>query len=129
MQINQNSMSSHNATGKKGEALAKEYLEDLGYKILELNFKYEKAEIDIIALHKDVIVFIEVKTRRSENYGFPEEAVNRNKQNNLHRAAEGYLEENEINGEIRFDIISILLNAPSLDIYHIKDAFFPEDDE
>ena len=93
------------------------------------NWRFDNAEIDIIACKNHVVVFVEVKTRKSDRYGFPEEAVDDKKQENLSRAAEGYLEENNIESEVRFDIISVLLNTEPPEICHIEDAFFPESEE
>ena len=73
-------------TGKLGEDLAEKYLEQIGYKVIERNFECKQGEIDIIALDKNEIIFIEVKTRTSIKYGSPADAVNENKQKNLLKA-------------------------------------------
>ena len=121
-------MSNHSDIGRKGENMAVNYLKDKGYIILETNWRHGRAEIDIIVKKHEQIIFVEVKTRRSDAYGFPEEAVNESKQNKMQEAAEAYLDEHDFNGEIRFDVIAIRLTPPNEEIYHIKDAFFPFDD-
>ena len=113
--------------GKNGERAASEYLQKKGYHILEHNFRNGRAEIDLIAKLEGVLIFVEVKTRKTEFFGFPEEAVNYRKEMNIRKCSSAYM--NTINhlGEIRFDIISIImdeaLNVKS--IFHIEDAFFP----
>jgi len=118
-------MLKHTEIGTKGEQLAANFLKNKGYLILDINWRFEKKEIDIIALEQDSIVFVEVKTRSNFNFGFPEEAVTENKKTFLKIAAQAYYEQKEITKEIRFDIISILLQqnkAP--EILHVVDAFY-----
>lgn len=109
--------------GKVGETLAKNFLEKNGYTILETNIVLGKFELDIIAAKNSLIIFVEVKTRKNEYYGYPEEAVNSIKQNKIKYAADLYLERKNLDNEIRFDIISIILNENNEEIYHIEDAF------
>lgn len=111
--------------GDKGENLANEYLISKGYKILERNWYFNKKEIDIICTKNNELVIIEVKTRSSEYFGKPEEAVNFRKQKFLIEATQNYIEQNDIDYEIRFDIISIILNDNETKINHIKNAFKP----
>ncbi len=118
-------MPGHIELGKRGELLAVEYLESRGYKILENNWKANRREIDIIAVDNNEIVFIEVKTRRNNNYGDPEEAVNIKKQKYLINAAEAYIFANKIDLDARFDIISIIYDGCNHSINHIKEAFHP----
>lgn len=113
-------------TGNHGENLATEYLLAKGYTILERNWRYQKAELDIIAQHSSTTVFVEVKTRRGLAYGYPEEGVTPTKQKHLARGANAYVLENDINNDLRFDIISIILTkGKAPEINHIEDAFFP----
>lgn len=113
-------------TGNHGEDLAAAYLLAKGYTILERNWRYQKAELDIIAQHGNTTVFVEVKTRRGLAYGYPEEGVTPAKQKHLSRGANAYVMEKDINNDLRFDIISIILNKGELpQINHIEDAFFP----
>jgi len=111
--------------GQKGELLAKDHLISKGYEILETNYKASYAEVDIIAkLHKEII-FVEVKTRSYDYYGRPEEFVTRKKQDNISFAAAKYCEDIGHEGEIRFDIIAIIMSAGLTEFKHIEDAFFP----
>ena len=119
-------MSRKNELGKRGELLAADFLRQNGYEILHTNWRFEKAELDIIARKDKIIVFAEVKTRSSDKYGNPEESVSESKQSHLHRAAEAFIEQNKITSEIRFDIISIILKNNSPLIEHFEDAFFPK---
>lgn len=107
-------------TGQKGEILAKEYLEKQGYKILETNKRFSKlCEIDIIALDKKTLVFVEVKTRSSNFCGVPEEAITKTKYNNIKTGLFTYLQENPQYKGFRIDVISIILK-PKLEIKHLK---------
>jgi putative endonuclease len=119
-------MARHNELGKKGENLAKKMLVDKGYTIVETNWRFDKDEIDIIAKDGDELVIVEVKTRSTDFYGFPEDAVNLQKEEFLIRATEAYLEENNLDLDTRFDIVSIILNKKEANIHHIVDAFYPE---
>lgn len=113
--------------GRLGEEIASKYLLNLGYEILDQNWVFDKAEIDIIALFDNKIVFVEVKSRRSQSFGLPDSFVDENKIMNLSRAADHYLYLVDFNGEVRFDIISILFNEnQSYTLNHIDDAFWPE---
>jgi putative endonuclease len=115
----------HLITGKQGEDAAAQYLLLQGYRILEKNWRFEKAEIDLIATIENLLVFIEVKTRNNENFGYPEDAVKPKKQALIAKAADAYIELNHYRGEVRFDIVSVIKNGHSEKIYHISDAFFP----
>ena len=115
----------HILTGQAGEAAAAEYLQKKGYSILELNYRFEKCEIDIIAKHKNTVVFVEVKTRSKSTHGWPEAAVTEAKQSKIATAAEEYLIANDIHSEIRFDVVSINHRDDKLQFYHIVDAFCP----
>jgi putative endonuclease len=118
-------MADHIKTGSKGEKLATEFLENKGYKILEKNWRSGRFEIDIIAEDKNILVFIEVKTRTTDYYGYPEESVNKTKQEHILQAAEDYVFQHNINKEIRFDIVSIIINGSIQKIYHVVDAIAP----
>ncbi len=114
--------------GRRGEVIAQRFLIGKDYKILERNWISERVEIDIIAEKEETIIFVEVKTRSSSLYGDPEDAVNKSKQENIFRAAEAYLDEKSIDEEIRFDIISIIIEGNKQKIYHIEDAISPYDE-
>jgi len=94
--------------GEKGELLARVYLRRLGYKIIGQNVRIGKSEIDIIAKHKNVLVFIEVKTRSSDRFGRPEESITSKKIYNLSRAMSVYLKKHPEEKEARIDVISIM---------------------
>ena len=109
--------------GNKGEQIASAYLEKIGYKILDKNFRKRTGEIDLIALDTefDEIVFIEVKTRRGDSYGYPEESVSENKIEKITETANIWLEEKEKDDKSwRIDIIAIELVAEKPKIEHIK---------
>lgn len=108
------------STGKKGEELACQYLIKKGYKILETNKRFSKfCEIDIIAEDKNVLVFCEVKTRKTTICGCPLEAITKTKYQNIKKGIFFYLQENKINKKFRIDAISIVLE-PKLEITHLK---------
>ena len=109
--------------GKWGEAAAVQYLIDKGYAILERNYRKGHLEIDIIAYFEGLIVVVEVKTRSSETFMRPEEAVNHKKRVDLMRIANQYVKSHRRTEEIRFDVISVVSNAQGTKIDHIKDAF------
>ncbi len=118
-------MATHNTLGDKGEELAFAYLVENKYRILERKWRYKHKEIDIIAFHEGVIIFVEVKTRTSDYWGNPEEAVNKKKQRFLIEAAEKYILEKDYDMESRFDIISIIIDEHDTQIEHIEEAFYP----
>ena len=112
--------------GDRGEAVALTYLADKGYNILERNYRYQKAEVDIIAGNADFIVIVEVKTRKQNSLTAPEDSVNQKKQQLLISAAQHYIEENDLDKEARFDIISIIYSGDEYQIKHIEEAFYPK---
>src|ERR1017187_3103344 len=96
--------------GDRGEKAAARYLRRHGYKILTRNFRSGKAEVDLVARHKDFLVFVEVKTRKTEEFGLPSEAVQRDKQRNLSKAALDYLRQlGNPRIHFRFDIVEVVL--------------------
>ncbi|MBU0696902.1 MAG: YraN family protein [Bacteroidetes bacterium] len=119
-------MATHNDDGKKAEVIAKIYLEEKGFEILDENWTFGKAEVDLIAYQNKTIIFIEVKARSGNYFGEPEEFVDTKKQQLLSIAAEEYIYLMEHKGEIRFDIISILFKKgfDQYEIKHIEDAFW-----
>ncbi len=122
-QTTNNNMAQHNELGKQGEQIARKYLEQKGYEILETNWHYSHAEIDIIARKGDVLAVIEVKTRTSDHYGKPETFVNKKKINHLKNAVNYYVRTNKLDVEIRFDIISIIKNQYVEKVEHLENAF------
>ena len=117
-------MAKHNQLGRSGEELASSYLQAKGYEILARNYRFKRAEIDIIAQLGKLLVFIEVKTRGSDRHGFPEEFVSTKKVNLFLLAADEYIYQHNWQHDIRFDIIS-LTTTPSgeFNIHHVEDAF------
>lgn len=118
-------MAEHNDLGNLGEVIARKHLQDKGYKLIEGNWRFGKDEIDIIAIDKNQLVIVEVKTRSNRELGEPEEAVTKKKQKFLVRAADVYITNNNIQMECRFDIVSIVYQNRKAEINHIIDAFYP----
>ena len=118
-------MSKHNKIGVKGEQIAADFLLNKGYIIVHKNWRSRKKEVDIIA-HKDgMLVIVEIKTRSNLGFGFPEEAVNRKKQQFLKVAADAFIAENPQYRNIRFDIISVLMDGEEVrEIIHFEEAFY-----
>jgi len=110
-------------TGDKGEALAAAYLIDKGYELIEQNYRYRHAEIDLICLHDNLLIFVEVKTLSSAQFSLPEARVNTHKENKIIQAAENYIYAINWEKDIRFDILSIVLRHP-VEYFHIEDAFY-----
>lgn len=119
-------------TGDRGEALAATYLEDAGYQILDRNYRFERAEIDLVCFQPSPdaqggeIVFVEVKARSGRGFGAPEEAVTEEKQQHIAHAARAYLYERRLEGApVRFDVIGIMLRPDGPpEIEHFEDAFW-----
>lgn len=119
-------MATHNDLGRQGEAIAKAHLEANGYEIMDENWSFGKAEIDLIAYKHKTIIFAEVKTRTGTGFGLPEDFVDARKQRLLADAADEYIYLMNHQGEVRFDIISILFNRNNnYNLKHIEDAFWP----
>jgi putative endonuclease len=119
-------MAQHLDLGRKGEALAKTFLEEAGYEILDENWTHGKCEVDLIAYKNKVIIFAEVKTRTGNGFGEPEDFVDARKQKLLAEAADQYIYLMDHQGEVRFDIISILFKGDiNYTLKHIEDAFWP----
>ena len=116
-------MAEHNDFGNRGEVLAQEYLVKKGYKMIETNWHYGHHEVDIIALKDEMLVFAEVKTRRTAVFGEPQIFVTREKQRSYISLANKYVNMYNRNEEVRFDIIAILLNKHQQSVEHIEGAF------
>ncbi|MBP5514992.1 MAG: YraN family protein [Bacteroidaceae bacterium] len=115
-------MARHNEVGRRGEDLAAEYLETKGYSILDRNWKSGHKDIDIIARTAQEVVFVEVKTRSSVDFGDPWEAVNHGKLRHLKSAINHYLHYRDIDLPVRFDIISVVgADSSHPEIEHIED--------
>ena len=110
--------------GKEGEDIAAAHLEGKGYRIIERNWRWGKEEIDIIARDGTFLVIVEVKTRTSKMFSEPEASVTRQKQRILVRAANAYARYHRHPGEVRFDIVTVLILPEGEEINHIPDAFY-----
>lgn len=117
-------MASHNELGKKGEQLAVDYLLNKGYKIIERNYRFEKAEVDIIAQISETLAIVEVKTRSSAEFGNPQDFVKPKQIKNLVKAVDEYVNVNGLDVEVRFDIIAILKLHKGHSIEHLENAFY-----
>lgn len=118
-------MAEHNELGEQGEDLAVAHLMKSGYEILERNWRFGREEIDIIALKGADLAVVEVKTRNSDYFGNPEEFVSQKKQSHLIRAANAYVQRHDLDVEVRFDVIGIILNRSTERLEHIEGAFYP----
>ena len=117
-------MAEHNELGDLGEALAIEFLVKKNYRILEKNWRFKKAEVDIIALKNDVLAVVEVKTRSTDFFGNPQDAVNQKKIQLLVSAINEYVISKDLDVEVRFDIIAIVKKQGDFEITHLEDAFY-----
>lgn len=117
-------MAEHNELGKLGEQMAVAYLQEKGYTILATSYRYRRAEVDIIARKEDIVAIVEVKTRTNRYFGRPEEFVSPAKIKQIIKVSNSFVRKTEIDAEIRFDIISIILNSKEESIEHIEDAFY-----
>jgi putative endonuclease len=116
-------MAEHNDLGKFGEQMAVDFLIQKGYTILETNWIFDKAEIDIIAQKGTVLAVVEVKTRSSLLFGLPQEFVTPKKIQRLVKAINEYVNRKALQVDVRFDIIAIHKEASRFDLEHIEDAF------
>ncbi len=111
--------------GDKGENIALNYLLKKKYTVLEKNYRARRCEVDIIAQKKEMIIAIEVKTRNSDFLVEPWEAVNKLKQKKIITVMDVFLKKNNLNKNVRFDIISIIKQEKGYNIEHIKNEFYP----
>jgi len=116
------------AIGIDGEKRAILFLKKQGFRILKANYRSRVGEIDIIATRNDLIAFIEVKTRQSNDYGYPEEAVNRKKMRRIIKAAKYYLVTHDLydKKDVRFDVLSLIRKKTSFEIEYFENAFREE---
>lgn len=118
-------MSRHIETGRHGEDAVCSYLEDRDWVILERNYRFERSEVDIVAYDQTCIVFVEVKTRSSTRFGYPEEGVDERKQRHVRKASMAWLYERKMEkSPIRFDVVGVILEHDLPPVFeHIRDAF------
>ncbi|HZW62599.1 MAG TPA: YraN family protein [Flavobacteriaceae bacterium] len=117
-------MAQHNKLGNEGEAQAVDFLLQNGYDILERNYRFDKAEVDIIAKIENTLAVVEVKTRSTADFGNPQDFVKPKQIKNLVKAINEYVNANELDVEVRFDIIAIVKSKKGVEIEHIVDAFY-----
>lgn len=117
-------MAQHNELGKKGEQLAVDFLLKNGYDIIERNYRFDKAEVDIIAQIKDTLAIVEVKTRSTTDFGNPQDFVKPKQIQRLVKAVDEYVRESNLDVEVRFDIIAIVKAGKTFNIEHLENAFY-----
>jgi putative endonuclease len=110
--------------GADGEQMAAAMLEGKGFVIRERNYRYRRSEIDLIASRENWLIFVEVKTRTSAAFGYPEEFVDRKKKQKIFEGAEQYMNEIGWSGNVRFDIVAVYLLNNRPEIHHLEDAFY-----
>lgn len=118
-------MAIHNELGKTGEETAIRFLQEKGYRIRHRNWRSGKKELDIVAEHKGELIVIEVKTRRNNHFGNPEDSINEQKIRRIVSSADAYLRKYSLDIPVRFDIISLTGIKEPLKIEHIINAFYP----
>jgi putative endonuclease len=118
-------MAEHNDLGKEGEERAVAFMAREGYEILEQNWMYNHKEIDLIACKDNLLIIVEIKTRSTDDWEHPEEAITDRKIRYLVDATEAYIIENDLDMEVRFDVISVIPHGREWKIEHIKEAFYP----
>ena len=116
-------MAQHLSVGKLGEQLAKAYLEKMGFSILHQNWKHRHLEVDIIAVKESILHFVEVKTRKSLRFGYPEKDVSRRKLRHIIDAADEFQFQNPGWQRIQFDILSIILRNDGDEYFFIEDVY------
>ncbi|MDR1056082.1 MAG: YraN family protein [Prevotellaceae bacterium] len=120
-------MQNKDATGSKGERLARKFLQDNKFVISHMNWRFGHKELDIIATKNNMLHIIEVKTRTSAYWKEPKSAVVKRKQKNMIAAAEAYISRENINTETQFDVISIVINGNEHELEYIPNAFVPSE--
>jgi putative endonuclease len=113
----------HQSLGKHAEELVAKYYKQLGFQLVASNYRYGKAEIDLIVQNNTCLVFVEVKARTSVKFGYPESFVSLNQQNLIREAAENYVLTHQWHATIRFDIVAVLRAKQTYQISHFEDAF------
>ncbi|CAL2102506.1 conserved protein of unknown function [Tenacibaculum sp. 190130A14a] len=116
-------MAIHNELGKKGEQIAVDFLVEKGFTIVERNYRFQKAEVDIIARKDELLLAVEVKTRSSIDFGDPQDFINSKKIKLLLSAIDYYVVEKNLDIEVRFDVIAVVIDKSKTVIEHIEDAF------
>lgn len=117
-------MANHTNLGNKGEQKAVDFLLKNGYKIEARNFRFDKAEIDIIAIKNNTLAIIEVKTRSTKDFGNPQDFVKPKQIKHIVKAANEFVVSRDLDLEVRFDIIAIVKTTNGFDIEHLENAFY-----
>lgn len=115
----------HIQLGQKGELIAVNHLVNKGFDIVERNYKWKNSEIDIICKKDNLLIVVEVKTRNSIVLGEPYLSVTRSKQRQIIKVTNRFIEQNNVQEEVQFDVVSIILNQYQTKIEHIENAFYP----
>lgn len=116
-------MAEHNELGKEGELEACDYLRKNGHKIITTNYRFDKAEVDIIAKKKDILIAVEVKTRSTTDFGLPQDFIKPQQIKRLVKAVNHFVEVKDLEVEVRFDVIAVISKGNKKEIEHLKDAF------
>jgi putative endonuclease len=117
-------MHARSRLGRSGEDAACDHYRRLGFAVIDRNYRSGRGEIDVVARRGDVLVFCEVKTRRSGEWGFPAEAVDRAKQARLRKLAAAWMAERRPGYvDVRFDVVSVIVRGDRTDVTHVPDAF------
>lgn len=117
-------MAQHNQLGKKGEELAVDFLLKKGYEIVERNYRFDKAEVDIIAKKGETLAIIEVKTRSTSDFGDPQDFLKPKQIQRIVKAVDEYVLVNKLDVEVQFDIIAIVKENTGFSIEHLENAFY-----
>jgi len=117
-------MAQHNQLGSEGEQIAVNFLIEKGYEIKERNWRFKKAEIDIIVQMENTLIAVEVKTRSTDDFGDPQDFLKPKQKNLLIGAMDEYVVSKDLDVEVRFDVIGIIKNQKETKIEHFEDAFF-----
>lgn len=118
-------MTSQTRSGTQGEQVAANYLLSKGYQIIERNYRYKRSEVDLVVRKNACLVFVEVKTRTTSRYGFPETFVSNRKRETISTGARRYVEEANWEGNMRFDVVAVMMKKGLVkEVAHFEDAFY-----
>lgn len=117
-------MGAHNELGKKGEVLAADFLIKNGYDIMKINYRYQQCEVDIIAKKGGILAVVEVKTRASNDFGDPQQFLKTKQIQRIIKAVDYFVNDHNMELEVRFDIIAIVLNKKEMRLEHLENAFY-----
>ena len=115
---------SNKLVGQEAERIAMCYLNDKGFVKQAQNYRFQRAEVDLIARKKDCLLFVEIKMRSKNDYGYPESFVSNKKKALYMLAANEYVHDTSWEGDVRFDVIALSKQGQDMDVQHFKDAFY-----